>query len=97
MLGGFLLFAGAQPAKANGWDDDNRRLASTEMHLQEAIERHGFYSRQANHWRHEQREAYERIERDRRKWRERERREHRRDHDDRYDRRRDYNDRYDRR
>ncbi len=29
-LGGFLLFAGAPGAKANGWDDCNRRVSYTQ-------------------------------------------------------------------
>src|SRR5882757_3373288 len=43
---GLVLFAGAPAAKA-----DHR--------LHEAIERHGYESRQADHWRHELREARE--------------------------------------
>ena len=76
-LGGFMLFAGAPSAKANGWDDSNRRAAYTDVRLQESIERFGYYSSQANHWRHERNEAYKRIERFRRD----ERREHGRDRD----------------
>jgi len=55
-LGGFFLLAGATSAKA---DDCQRRIAKTEHELGEAIEDHGYYSRQANHWRHERAEAYE--------------------------------------
>jgi hypothetical protein len=82
-LGGFLLFAGAPSAKANAWEDCDRRVERAEWKLHEAIERHGYYSRQAQHWRHELREEQQRC------WRERERREHR-DYDwHRYDRDRD--------
>jgi len=81
-LGGFVLFAGAQTAKAGDWDSDNRRAAYADWRLHEAIEHYGYYSPQANHWRHERHEAYERIEHRRHEWRERERREHRRYYDD---------------
>jgi hypothetical protein len=57
-LGGFFLFAGVPSAKA---DDCQRRIAKTEHELGEAIEDHGYYSRQANRWRHERAEAYERC------------------------------------
>jgi hypothetical protein len=81
-LGGFMLFAGTPSAKANGWDDCNRRAAYTDWRLHESIERFGYYSSQANHWRHERNEAYERLERYRRnERREHERHEHRGDRD----------------
>ena len=60
-LGGLLFFAGPPGAQAAGRDDCQRRVAKTEHELGEAIEDHGYYSRQANHWRHERREAYERC------------------------------------
>ena len=92
-LSGFLLFAGAPAAKANDWDDCNRRAAYAEFRLHESIAYFGYYSPQANHWRHERHEAYERLERYRRperrerEWRDRERRERHRDDDGRrYDR-----------
>jgi hypothetical protein len=62
-LSGFLLFAGAPGAKANDWDDCNRRGAYTDWRLHESIEHFGYYSPQASHWRHERHEAYERLER----------------------------------
>jgi hypothetical protein len=82
---GSLLLVGVPKAKADGWDDCNRRIAFTEYRLHEAIEHFGYYSPQANHWRHEHAEAYERLERyrynhRREEWREHEWREHR-DHD----------------
>ncbi len=80
-LGGFLLFAGAPSAKANDWDDCNRRAAYADWRLQESIEHFGYYSPQARYWRHERHEAYERLEhnrRDERRWREHEWREHHR-------------------
>jgi hypothetical protein len=82
-FGGFLLFAGAPSAKANDGRDDDRGVNRAEWNLHEAIERHGYYSRQAQHWRHELREEQQRC------WRERERREHRDYGRYRYDRDRD--------
>jgi len=83
-LSGFLLFAGAPGAKAADWDDCyryNRRVEYTEYRLRDAIDRRGYYSREANHWRHERHEALEARERcAHREWRE-----HHRDYDrDRY-------------
>ena len=88
-LTAFLLLAGAPSAKANDWDSCNRRVAYVEFRLHESIAYFGYYSPQANYWRHERREAFEQLERYRRQWREREwrerewreheRREHRRD------------------
>jgi hypothetical protein len=60
-LGGLLLFAGAPGAQAADRDDCQRRIARTDHRLHEAIEDHGYYRRQAEHWRHERREAYERC------------------------------------
>jgi hypothetical protein len=57
---GFFLAAGAPAAKANDWDDCNRRVAYTDMRYREAVERFGPYSRDARHWAHERQEAYER-------------------------------------
>jgi hypothetical protein len=62
-LSGFVLFAGVPSAKA---DNCQRRVAHAEHELGEAIEDHGYYSRQADRWRHERHEAYEACERDRR-------------------------------
>jgi len=69
-LAGFLLFAAAPSAKANDWDDCNRRVSYTEWRYHEAVERFGPYSRQARHWAHERHEAYERQEHLRHEWRE---------------------------
>ena len=60
-LGGFLFFASAPGALAEDRDDCQRRIAKTERKLNDAIEDHGYYSKQAEHWRHERREAYERC------------------------------------
>jgi hypothetical protein len=80
-LGGFLLFAGAPSAKANDWDDCNRRAAYSDWRYHEAMERFGRYSRDARYWAHERHEAYERLEHARHEWRE-----HHRDRNYRYDR-----------
>jgi hypothetical protein len=60
-LGGLLFFAGAPGAQAADRNDCQRRIAKIDRKLNDAIEDHGYYSRQANHWRHERREAYERC------------------------------------
>jgi hypothetical protein len=60
-MSGLLFFAGPPGAKAAGPDDCQRRIAKTEHELGEAIEDHGYNSRQANHWRQERREAYDRC------------------------------------
>jgi len=65
-LGAFLALAGAPAAKADGWDDCNRRVSYTEYRYHEAVEHFGPYSGQARHWAHERHEAYERLERYRR-------------------------------
>ncbi|HYW67274.1 MAG TPA: hypothetical protein VFB10_11255 [Candidatus Dormibacteraeota bacterium] len=69
VLGGFLLFAGAPGAKANAWDDCNRRAAYTEMRYRQAVAHYGPYSTQARHWAHERYAATERCERLRHDWR----------------------------
>ena len=60
---GFFLAAGAPAAKANDWDDCNRRIAYTDHRYHEAVERFGPYSRDARHWAHERQEAYARQSR----------------------------------
>jgi heme-degrading monooxygenase HmoA len=70
-LAGFLLFGVAPRAKADAWDDCNRRVTYTEWRYNEAVEHFGPYSRQARHWAHERHEAYERREHLRHEWRER--------------------------
>lgn len=77
LLGGMLLFAGTPSAKANDWDDCNRRAAYADFRFHQAVAYFGYYSPQANYWRHERHEAFERLERYRRyAWRERAWREH---------------------
>jgi hypothetical protein len=63
-LGGFLFFAGAPAAKANSWDDCNRRLSYANLRYHQAVERYGPYSPAARHWAFERREAYEHCRRD---------------------------------
>jgi hypothetical protein len=60
-LGGLLFLAGPPAANAADRDDCQRRIAKTERKLSDAIEDHGFHSRQAEHWRHERREAINRC------------------------------------
>jgi hypothetical protein len=55
-LAGFLLFSGAPPARA---DECQKRIAKADHRLHEAIEHHGRESKQANHARHQLREARE--------------------------------------
>jgi len=69
-LGGILLFAGAPSARANDWDDSNRRAAYTDWQYHQAVEHFGPNSREARHWAHERHEAYERLEHARHEWRE---------------------------
>ena len=78
---GFFLAAAAPAAKADGWDDCNRRISYTEWRYNEAVEHYGPYSSQARHWAHERHEAYEHLEHLRHEYRE-----HHRDFDHDYDR-----------
>jgi hypothetical protein len=59
---GFFLAAGAPAAKANDWDDCNRRISYSEMRYRQSVERFGPYSSQARHWQHERHEAYARMQ-----------------------------------
>ena len=52
LLGGFLLFAGAGPAKANASVDCNRRVAYTDWRYHEAVEHFGPYSSAAVSYTH---------------------------------------------
>jgi hypothetical protein len=69
VLGGFLLFAGVGPAKADAWADCNRRVAYTDRRYHEAVEHFGPYSSAARHWAHAQHEALARCARYEREWR----------------------------
>ncbi len=68
-------------------DDDGcrRRTEHAEHKLHEAIEHHGYQSRQADHWRHELHEARESCWRERQQWWS--------DHEHRWHRDRDWDDR----
>jgi hypothetical protein len=68
-FGGFLFFAGAPAAKANPWNDCNRRVALTNLRYREAVDHFGPYSPAARHWAFERHEAYERLAHCRRDWR----------------------------
>ena len=67
---GLLAFAATPRASAHDYDDRGcqRRIFKADRKLHEAIERHGWYSRQAEHARHELREARERCWRERHRW-----------------------------
>jgi hypothetical protein len=65
---GMLAFAGAPRASAQDYDKCQRRIAKANHRLHEAVEDHGWYSRQADHARHELREERERCWRERRRW-----------------------------
>src|SRR5439155_23754485 len=67
-LGGFLLLAGVPNAQGHDRNAGYRRMQKAEWKLYEAIERHGYYSRQAEHRRYELREARERWWRERHEW-----------------------------
>ena len=54
-----LAFAGAPQASAESYEACQRRVAKAEYRLDEAVEHHGVYSRQAEHARYELREARE--------------------------------------
>ena len=56
---GLAVLIGPASAKANSWDDCNRRIDYAKWQLHEAIEDYGYRSLEANHWRQELNEAYE--------------------------------------
>jgi len=59
LFAGFLMLAGAPHASAD--DDCQRRIAKADHKLHEAIEHHGYESKQAEHWRRQLHEARERC------------------------------------
>lgn len=63
LAGGFLLLGGATTARADNYDSCRRNVDKWEDRLERDIDRHGTYSRQANHDRHELGEARESCER----------------------------------
>ena len=70
-LGGLLCFGGVASAQAHDRDDYRPNVRYYDNHLRDAIEDHGYYSRQANYWRHERHEAIERHEAFEHGWRDR--------------------------
>jgi hypothetical protein len=65
---GMLAFAGAPQASAESYDKCQQRIAKADHKLHEAIEHHGWESRQADHARHELREARERCWNESHRW-----------------------------
>jgi len=63
LAGGFLLLGGATAVRADEYDSCRRSVDKWEDRLERDIQRHGLYSRQANHDRHELGEARESCER----------------------------------
>jgi hypothetical protein len=63
LAGGILLLGSATSARAESFDSCRRNVDKWEDHLERDINRHGVYSRQANHDRHELDEARESCER----------------------------------
>jgi hypothetical protein len=63
LASGFLLLGGATTARADSFDSCRRNVDKWEDRLERDIHRHGVYSRQANHDRHELHEARENCER----------------------------------
>jgi hypothetical protein len=62
LAGGFLLLGGATTVRADDVDSCHRNVEKWESRLERDIDRHGVYSRQANHDRHELAEARESCE-----------------------------------
>jgi hypothetical protein len=65
---GLLAFVGAPSARADEDRDCQRRIAKADHKLHEAIEDHGWNSRQADRARHELHEARERCWNEHRRW-----------------------------
>jgi hypothetical protein len=65
---GFLSLTTAPSVFAYDYDGCQRRIAKADHKLHEAIEHHGVYSRQADHARHELREARERCWNENHRW-----------------------------
>jgi hypothetical protein len=66
-LAGFLMFSGAPLLRADH-DDCQRRVARADHNLHEAVEHHGYQSKQAERRRRELREARERCWNSNHKW-----------------------------
>jgi hypothetical protein len=63
LAGGLLLLGGATTVRADDFNSCRRNVDKWEDRLNRDIQRHGAYSRQANHDRHELSEARESCER----------------------------------
>ena len=63
-----LAFGAVPRASAEDYDACQRRIAKADHKLHEAVEHHGWDSRQADHWRHELHEARERCWAERHRW-----------------------------
>jgi hypothetical protein len=63
LAGGFLLLGGATTIRADDFDSCHRNVDKWEDRLERDTQRHGYYSRQANHDRHELGEARQSCER----------------------------------
>ena len=66
-LAGVFMFAAAPRLRADD-DDCHRRIYKADQKLHEAIEHHGYNSRQADHARDRLRDARERCWRENRRW-----------------------------
>jgi len=65
---GLVAFTGAPSARADEDGGCQRRIAKADHRLHEAVEHHGWDSRQADRARHELREARERCWNERHRW-----------------------------
>jgi hypothetical protein len=65
---GLVLFTGTPSARADNDRNCQRRVAKADHKLHEAVEHHGWDSRQADHARHELHEARERCWNERHRW-----------------------------
>ena len=65
---GMMASAGAPRASAESYDKCQRRVAKADHRLHEAVEHHGWNSRQADRARHDLHEARERCWNERRRW-----------------------------
>jgi dienelactone hydrolase len=67
-LAALLAFSAVPRANAGDRDDCQRRVSKADHKLHEAIEHHGWNSRQADHARHELHEARERCWNEQHRW-----------------------------
>ena len=65
---GLFAFAATPRVYADDYNSCQRRIAKADHRLHEAAEHHGWNSRQADHARHELREARERCWNERHRW-----------------------------